>query len=381
MRKFVLLATVVFLLPLATACEGPTGPDGPMGATGPQGADGSQGATGPTGPQGPVGPAGQDANQNCTQCHVGDMTLYAKQVQWATSGHGIADHLYDRTSCSVCHSHQGFLERVETGQWETAAAVPDVVGINCRTCHKIHTTYTAGDYGFTTPAQVALRVAGVTVDLGGSSNLCATCHQSRLRDPMPVIDGDPQELENPHHGPQGDVMAGLGLYNFNGTTEGMHIHGSVGGCATCHMAEGGTVARPTRGPQGEAGGHTFRTRDLVEDEPWEPEVPGEPEEVGDPYVVGCETCHTTGVANFDHFGLQTAVKALLEELAVALETAGALEWDAVNLEWDDVSGVFPANVAAAFWNYMSVVEDRSFGLHNPTYVKGILEGSIAEITP
>jgi len=80
MRKLVLLATVVFLLPLATGCEGPTGPDGPMGATGPKGADGADGSQGPAGPAGPVGPAGQDANQNCVQCHVGDMGLYAKQI-------------------------------------------------------------------------------------------------------------------------------------------------------------------------------------------------------------------------------------------------------------------------------------------------------------
>jgi hypothetical protein len=290
------------------------------------------------------------------------VSLYAKEVQWANSGHGEANYLYDRTSCSVCHSHQGFLERVATGEWETAAAIPDVVGINCRTCHQIHTTYTAADLAFTTPDEVALRVAGVTVDLGGSSNLCASCHQSRLRDPMPVIDGDPQELEDPHHGPQGDIMAGVGLYNFNGTTEGPHVHGSEGGCATCHMAEGPTVARPDRGPQGEAGGHTFS----VDDD-------------GDDYVTGCETCHTSGVADFGLFGLQDDVQALLDELALALEAAGALEWDPEDMEWNDVDGEFPANVAAAFWNYMAVTEDRSLGLHNPSYVKGILQGSIDKL--
>lgn len=351
-RSTVFFATALFLLPMLTACEGPIGP---AGSTGPAGS---------AGPAGPVGPAGQDVNENCTQCHTGDVNLYAKQVQWATSGHGIADHLYDRTSCSVCHSHQGFLERLETGEWETAAAVPDVVGINCRTCHQLHTTYTAADYAFNTLDEVAFRVADVTVDLGGSSNLCATCHQSRLRDPMAVIDGDPLELSSgPHHGPQGDVMAGVGLYNFNGTTEGMHTHGSEGGCATCHMAEGPTVARSDRGPQGEAGGHTFS----VDDD-------------GDDYVTGCETCHTSGVDDFGHFGLQTDVQALLDELAVALGAAGALEWDAEDLEWSRVrSTEFPANVAAAYWNYMAILEDRSLGIHNPSYVKGILEGSIAEI--
>lgn len=337
-RSTVFFATALFLLPMLTACEGPIGP---AGSTGPAGS---------AGPAGPVGPAGQDVNENCTQCHTGDVNLYAKQVQWAKSGHGVADALYDRTSCSVCHSHQGFLERVETGEWETAATVTDVVGINCRTCHQLHTTYTSADYAFTVD-EVALRVAGVTVDLGGSSNLCASCHQSRLRDPMAVIDGDPLELSSgPHHGPQGGVMAGLGLYNFNGTTEGMHTHGSLGGCATCHMADASETA----------GGHTFTMGSNT---------------------AGCESsgCHSE-VDDFEHFGLQDDVQTLLDELAVALGAAGALEWDAEDLEWSRVrSTEFPANVAAAYWNYMAILEDRSLGIHNPSYVKGILEGSIAEI--
>jgi len=322
-----------------------------MGATGPQGSDGSQGAQGPAGPQGPVGPAGQDANQNCVQCHVGDMTLYAKQIQWAQSGHGIGERVYDRTSCSVCHSHQGFLERVATGSWTAAATVKDVVGINCRTCHKIHTTYTAADLGFTTPDHVALRVAGVTVDLGGSSNLCATCHQSRLRDPMAVIDGDPVELTSgPHYGAQGDIMAGVGLYNFNGTTEGMHTHGSQGGCSTCHMPPASTTR----------GGHTWNIE-------------------GD-YTLGCETCHTSGVDDFGLFGTQEEIQALLDQLAEALEAAGAIEWDAEDGDWNRVRNVaFPANVAAAYWNFTAVQVDRSLGLHNPSYVRGILEGSIDEL--
>jgi len=40
---------------------------------------------------------------------------------------------------------------------------------------------------------------------------------------------------------------------------------------------------------------------------------------------------------------------------------------------------FPANVAAAYWNFTAVQVDRSLGLHNPSYVRGILEGSIEEL--
>jgi len=351
MRKFVFLATVVFLLPLATGCEGPTGPDGPMGATGPQGSDGSQGAQGPAGPQGPVGPAGQDANQNCVQCHVGDMTLYAKQIQWAKSDHGIADALYDRTSCSVCHSHQGFLERVATGEWETAATVKDVVGINCRTCHKIHTTYTSADLGFTTPDFVTFRNSGVTVDLGGSSNLCATCHQSRQRTgQMPVIDGPDVTFTSshwgPHYGSQGDMMAGENFYMFDNTPTGMHTHGFAGGCSTCHMPP----ASETKG------GHTWNIE-------------------GD-YTLGCETCHTSGVDDFGLFGTQAEIQELIDELGHLLEAEGIAHFDD---GWHPVPGTYSANVAAAFWNLAGIANDGSLGLHNPAYIRGLLESSIEEL--
>jgi hypothetical protein len=98
-RSSAVLASAVCLLMVLTACEGPTGPAGPAGPAGTAGATGSQG------PAGPVGPAGQDANENCTQCHTSNVSLYAKEIQWAKSNHGIGDALYDRTSCSVCHSH------------------------------------------------------------------------------------------------------------------------------------------------------------------------------------------------------------------------------------------------------------------------------------
>ena len=362
-RSSILIAAVVFLLPMLTACEGPTGPAGPAGA------NGAAGPAGPAGPTGPQGPAGQDANENCTQCHVGDMTLYAKQVQWAKSVHGEAEALYDRTSCSVCHSHQGFLERMATGEWATAATVVDVVGINCRTCHQIHTTYTNADLAFTAPAAVTFRVASfmagedVSVDLGASSSLCAACHQSRLRTESyyPVIDGDPVTISgsfDPHHGPQGDLMAGVGYYMFDDTPGGPHTHGDVadgGGCATCHMAAATEYA----------GGHTWS----VDDD-------------GDDFVAGCNTgaCHDGGVEDFEHWDLQAEVEGLLGDLCTLLEGAGIAEKDVDTGECSLIrNATYPANVAAAWWNYIGVLEDRSLGLHNPKYIKGLLESSIAEL--
>jgi len=87
---------------------------------------------------------------NCTQCHTDDAGLFAKQVQYASSTHRLGGNFdRNRTSCATCHTHQGFMERVETGSSSTAATIEDPAPLNCRTCHQIHTTYTATDYALT----------------------------------------------------------------------------------------------------------------------------------------------------------------------------------------------------------------------------------------
>ena len=140
-RSLVLFAAAVFLLPLVTACEGPTGPAGPAGVAGP---------AGPAGPQGPQGPAGQDANENCTQCHTDNVELFVRQVQYAQSTHRLGGN-FERstTSCAPCHTHQGFLERIESDETSTAEDILNPAPINCRTCHQIHSSFTSADYAFT----------------------------------------------------------------------------------------------------------------------------------------------------------------------------------------------------------------------------------------
>lgn len=324
-----------------TACEGPEGPTGPAGPAGP---------TGPAGPAGATGPAGQDANENCTQCHAGDVNLYTKQQQILVAAHGPGMYIRDSGECTVCHTHQGFLERLVTGEWGySAGSVDDVAPMNCRTCHKIHTTYTAADYELTAEGiPVSFRVAAQDVDFGNAANLCASCHQSRLRDgQMAVIDGDDVTFTSTHYGPhyatQGDMFAGLGFYDFEGGNGGQHVHGMVEkGCPACHMAEGSLTS----------GGHTF--------------------EMGS-NVKGCQECHSS-VEDFGAFGLQDDVQALLDELGPLIEASGVGHFS--DGEWHPVPGTYPANAVAAWWNFNGVMNDGSLGIHNPPYIKALLQGSI-----
>lgn len=349
-RKPLLLGGT-FLAFMTLGCEGPTGPAGP------------EGPQGPAGPSGPAGPAGQNANVNCTECHTSNTDLYARQVQYMASTHYIGGN-FERngTNCAPCHTHEGFMERLASGAQSTSDDVSNPSPVNCRSCHRIHTTFTEADYALTTTAPVHLWT-GETVDLG-DGNLCAECHQARPMDPdeIPTIGGPAVTFTSSrygyHHGPQAQVLAGLGGFEFEGSRDYRdepHFHGGANvGCATCHMAE----------PYGaQAGGHTFAMTY---------EYHGHEE----PLIAGCQECHST-VEDFGFLGVQSAVEMRLDQLREALRSVGVV---APNSD-SRVPGTWPADVAAAAVNFQMVLEDRSMGIHNPPYVIALLQNSIEALEP
>src|SRR5665811_2630745 len=103
MRRSWSLLTAALLVAVAAGCEGPVGPSGPAGSAGAAGANGATGATGPAEAK------GADGNATCTQCHAGDVKLYAKQIQYEKSGHAtMGDFERNDAGCAICHTHQGF---------------------------------------------------------------------------------------------------------------------------------------------------------------------------------------------------------------------------------------------------------------------------------
>ncbi|MDH3457194.1 MAG: hypothetical protein OER90_10170 [Gemmatimonadota bacterium] len=373
------MITVACVAALA-ACEGPAGPAGVPGGEGPQG------------PAGPAGPPGVDATANCTQCHVSDVTLFAKQVQYQQSTHRLGGNFErNATSCAICHTHQGFLERVASGAYATAQTIQDPAPINCRTCHQIHTTYTDADYAFTATTPFDLYnedyATGntITKDYGAAAgNLCARCHQARklssgvANGAVPQINGPDVQVTSTrygtHHGPQAQVLAGVGLYEFSGseTVLGQPTsHGdpakNVRLCATCHMATAAGV---------EYGGHTWRVAFLSN---------GSKEE----NVAGCNLsqCHNGAVDDFTALGdVQAQILPLLQQLDTLLVNAGIKQIISPGYTIHDLNartntGTYPANIAAAMLNWQLITEDRSLGLHNAPYVRAVLTNTIEAITP
>jgi hypothetical protein len=126
-----------------------------------------------------------------------------------------------------------------------------------------------------------------------------------------------------------------------------------GVCGTCHMGE-------AYGEQ--AGGHTWK-------------MSYEYHGSDRPNTAGCEICHSN-IDDFDYNDVQTDVAALLEELRVELVRIG-IKREGDN--WYANTGSWPADVAAAMVNYQMFGEDRSLGIHNPDFVIGVLEASVAKM--
>ncbi len=348
-RQVPLWAGAALLALVVAGCEGPVGPQGPEGATGVQG---------PQGPAGETGPAGANGNSTCTQCHVSDTEMFARELQYEGSGHYLnGNYAYaNRDGCADCHTHEGFLARL-AGGWGAGLAVDNASPQNCRTCHKIHETYTRADYDLRTTAPVALQVGG-TVDFG-KGNLCANCHMSREISPMPAVGGPAVDVTSSryggHHSPVANVLGGTGLFEFPGTIilAGPFIHGNKNvGCPACHMA-------PGYGNEG--GGHTLNM---------EYDSHGTITQ----NLTGClqAGCHAS-LTGFNDGNIQGQVQAQLDSLATLLRKAGIM---AAAPSVSSKSGSFSGDVAAAFINWQLVTEDKSLGIHNPPYVVGILRNTI-----
>jgi len=46
---------------------------------------------------------------------------------------------------------------------------------------------------------------------------------------------------------------------------------------------------------------------------------------------------------------------------------------------DSVAGTYPAEVAGACLDYKALVEDKSYGVHNPRYVKALIQNLITAL--
>lgn len=307
---------------------------------------------GPQGAAGHDGTPGADGNAVCMECH----NLTTKNLvtgQYLGSQHAAGDQVGyagGRNGCAMCHSDQGFLETQYTGQDTTAANFASPQPIQCHTCHGFHPSLdfeNEPNYALrsTDPVELLMyRSVGapaVTIDLGGSSNLCANCHQPRR--PAPDMATDSTYVSSshygPHHGPQTTSLAGLGGYEvgsgYPNAGEGS-VHVTQTTCVTCHMHDAD---------------HHF-----------------------EPSLESCNTseCHNGNITSLDANSRQMTFKTLMSTLETKLKTAGLLDVDG-----HPVKGTFVTDEVGALYNYEWLLDDRSNGVHNFPYMETLLTNSIA----
>jgi hypothetical protein len=316
---------------------------------------------GPEGPAGPQGPVGADGSAICGDCHNLTTDLYAKIIQYEASTHRLGGN-YERstTSCAKCHTHEGFMEYLETGA--IAENINNPTPVNCRTCHPIHESYTQADYALRTVAPFELDILATkqTFDMG-NGNICANCHQPRVASPMPEVGGADVTITSYrwgyHYSSQAAMMVGEGGLRIPGsidynTLSAKHYNNLQNGCVDCHMAN-------AYGSQ--AGGHTFN-------------VSYDYHGTITPNMAACTDCHS-GATSFDIMGGQTEIAMLLDSLKSLMTDAGIYGYNGSYI----YPGTYSAEDAGCYLNYQFVYADHSLGVHNTSYARALLTNSIEHL--
>lgn len=316
--------------------------------------------------EGPAGPPGADANETCKQCHNDGTELFvAQQYQYEASVHATGGHSEraGNGSCALCHSHEGFMQYLANDKDPSAVdGQPGATQPQCRTCHMVHTNFDTTDYDLRTTDAVELWISDATVDYG-KGNLCANCHQPRVPNPLPVPGGGDISITSPywgiHHGPQSALVAGTSAYVFEGesyaSTNGHYSLPPLNteGCTQCHMAVG-------YGQQ--SGGHTMKM--------------GYNDHGSMAFNTnGCLDCHDEGIGSTIEES-QMAIQGKLETLKGLLVADGILTEDGgINVSFGS-SLDLTADQGGALLNYKLIEEDRSAGIHNPSYINDVLDATI-----
>ncbi len=335
--------------------------------------------------------ATQDVNLNsgvCGQCH-------AEYGEWEKSrdadgmpyGHNeIARPLL--VQCAKCHYARTFAETLAIAadaglefhdvRYQVRAAgigplmpdlskVPDAdeTAISCTACHKPHDAIGGKSPG--------LRAAS-------PGTLCQTCHEEKWQNA--VLEGTAGVVRNGYEYPDENYLIA-------------NPHNTAAKCVLCHLGDQ-TAAVDAQGVRA-VGGHTLRMRDAGPDRrlggfgpsPADPQADRAADTTDDIlHLAPCLRCHQD-IDSFDRNGAQREIHASWAELGELLLAAngGALpgyrpgdkcatchRGGTVPFEED------PALVLEnAYTNYKLVKNDRSWGVHNPRYVRKLLADSIAAV--
>ncbi len=370
LRTILFLSLFSFLMVQCTSDPIP----GPAGADGIDGIDGIDGED------------GADGTASCISCHSNstrdliENSFFASKHGSSFIGFAAGRGGEDPTNrCAQCHGEEGFIDYLELGESDSLGyANPSP--FYCSTCHSKHRTFDFEndglDYALRNPDAATLVIDGMTViDFEGASNNCITCHQPRSSYVIPAENGTGKYVVSssrfgPHHGPQSTMLEGImganlaGGQGYPGVASAAHRTGSS--CVNCHMGESSTETE---------GLHSW--------------IPTE---------AACLECHPSGapdrINGYDD--RMATLKQLLSQVVGEQYAVDSLGNPVYDMDGNPVGtgvtvtgiivdtpgpnrsqeGIFSTAEAQAAWNYMTLLEDNSRGIHNPAYARALLENSI-----
>lgn len=306
----------------------------------------------------------------CGKCHTG--AHHPNFDEWSMSKHAtvnqhVADDLVDGgffvNACGQCHSGTVFYKSILEGQPVSgdifAGQNPDdLLGIQCANCHDPHKqTGNATEPGDGRDFQlrfpeIAEPFPTNSIDAATNParfNICGQCHHSRGRDWTATSRG-------PHHSVQSNIY--IGEMPVPDSDQGGASEPLVLSLASVHL----------RAPEQCATCHMFR-RDFQDEQA--PAIAGHTFEVN---FAGCVAsgCHTS------QFEVQTRAMTFMASVQSRLDNIEARLGDPSTWEYSATGGpedqsTISDNVKKIRFLLRYVGNDGSNGIHNPDYVKSMLD--------
>jgi PKD repeat protein len=352
----------------------------------------------------------------CGSCH-GEPARHGRYQQWQLSLHAdydLAIREWDGAECARCHTGNGFLAWGENYSWnpDNTLGPSDITWTDntvhpqtCATCHDPH------NIGTTTgePTNAQVRISGDTPVLTsgwqalgvGRGAICMVCHNQRrgLTNDNWSFGEQGVALERsrePHHGPQSDILMGQSAFFIAVGSPGAHAR-VTDTCVRCHMektpppadlsyALGGTNHTFYASPKICSECHTS----IQDSSTVKSNTEGQLQLVGD--LIGPATGQqiTAIINSGDNVAIGSTILTAASlpvtgsnyvdgEMTITTvdNTYTGVALDDMRLNSSSGDRIALASeecqtLAKANWNYMIVVDDKSGGVHNPSFVAQFL---------
>jgi len=395
-----------------------------------EGTQGPAGVNGINGVNGTNGLNGQDANSSCLVCHtIANFDTKIEQYHFSKHYYGTSSSRNTKF-CARCHTSDGLLQILGSGQYIVANDMPAANRINCTTCHK----HTGFDFSGDTVSQILRTTSPVflnynknqtATDFGAINNLCVNCHQIRGATSLtyfdvtqnksvaftqlpyfPFVNTDDNATVKyqvgrsfaVHDGNQSNLFSGINGYEYAGKTYTRTWQHSGNACTDCHMN--------TFNPADSTGGHSLKPNKAAcfachgSDKLTSVQelISGKVIALAELLVarkVFKKTTNTSGVVSYsavpshDFFGVLFKTTQDTTKFGIALASANTVDPKtglviytnnvtvAVDPDYSKRIGrEWKYGELGAAYNYGYINSELSKGVHNPPYALQILQNSI-----